>query len=212
MIRIHRLWERYLSEETGLDAAEWHAEADRREHSTTDEQAESLASIMGQPRFDPHGDPIPTASGEVVAPRGRPITELPVGELAEIVHIEDEPASIFSQLMAEGLYPGMRVRVLEVDPVALTFEADAEEHVLAPVFAANISVQTLPEDEEMLGPYERPSNLTPGEGGRGAGIAEPAAVSSAAGCSTSASCPEPASRSRCAARAAIRRPIGFGAR
>lgn len=170
VVRIHRLLERYLAEETGLDAAEWHAEADRREHSVSAEEAESLARRMGQPRFDPHGDPIPLASGEVAAPRGRPLTELPIGELAEIVHIEDEPKSVFSQLMAEGLYPGMRVRVFEVGPVSLSFEADAEEHILAPVIAANVSVQSLAEDEEMIGPFERLSSLVPGESALVAGI------------------------------------------
>ena len=107
----------------------------------------------------------------MVDPPGRPLTELPVGELAEIVHVEDEPSSVYSQLVAEGLYPGMRVRVLESTPVAVTFEADAEEHVLAPVIAANISAQPLPEDEEMVGPFERLSVLEPGESGRVQGIA-----------------------------------------
>ena len=36
VIRIHRLWERYLADETGLDAREWHAHAERREHGTSD--------------------------------------------------------------------------------------------------------------------------------------------------------------------------------
>ena len=166
IVRVHRLWERYLSEETGLDPAAWHNEAERLEHTTSVAEAEALAARMGHPSHDPHGDPIPTAGGEIGPPRGMPLTELAIGELAEIVHIEDEPEAIYAQLVAEGLHPGMRVRVNESTPRRVRFEADAEEHVLAPVLAANLSVLPLPQEEEMAGPFERLSGLAIGERGR----------------------------------------------
>ena len=89
-----------------------------------------------------------------------------MGELAEIVHVEDEPDAVYAQLVAEGLYPGMRVRVNEITPQRIAFEADAEEHVLAPVLAANLSVLPLPKEEEMEGPFERLSALDVGGRGR----------------------------------------------
>lgn len=166
VIRIHRLWERYLSDETGLEPPEWHLHAEYQEHRLSPEEVEALAASMGDPRYDPHGDPIPTADGEIAPPRGRPLTELPPGELAEIVHVEDEPETIFAQLVAEGLRPGMRVRVSETSPQRIRFEADAEEHVLAPVVAANLAVMSLPEEKEMEGPFASLSSLRPGERGR----------------------------------------------
>jgi DtxR family Mn-dependent transcriptional regulator len=166
VIRIHRLWERYFSDETGLEPQAWHQEAELREHTTTPAEAEALANRMGNPPFDPHGDPIPTASGEMPPPHGRPLTELPLGELAEIVHIEDEPEAVYAQLLAEGLHPGMHVRVNESTPRRLRFEANAEEIVLAPVLAANLSVAPLPEDLEMPGPFERLSELALGRRAR----------------------------------------------
>jgi DtxR family Mn-dependent transcriptional regulator len=60
----------------------------------------------------------------------------------------------------------MRVRVNESTPRRIRFEADAEEHVLAPVLAANLSVIRLPRDEEMVGPFERLSGLEIGERAR----------------------------------------------
>lgn len=170
VVRIHRLWERYLSEETGLEPEKWHREAELLEHKTSPAEAEELSARLGHPRFDPHGDPIPTAGGEIAPPRGRPLTDLPVDDLAEIVHIEDEPSEIYSQLVAEGLHPGMRVRVLSSTPRRIAFEADAEEHVLAPVLAANLFVQRLEDDQEMAGPFERLSSLEPGEEGVVAGF------------------------------------------
>jgi DtxR family Mn-dependent transcriptional regulator len=163
VVRIHRLWERYLAEETGLGPDDWHSEAEVREHTTSPEEAEKLAVSLGHPRFDPHGDPIPTAGGDIAPLEGRPLTELEAGELAEIVHVEDEPDAIYAQLVAEGLYPGMRVRVIESGPQRIAFEADAEEHVLAPILAANLSVLALPREEEMPGPFTRLSSLDLGE-------------------------------------------------
>ena len=66
VIRAHRLWERYLADETGVDPLEWHERAERKEHKLTREDADALARRLGNPRFDPHGDPIPTADGSVL--------------------------------------------------------------------------------------------------------------------------------------------------
>ena len=159
IVRIHRLWERFLSDHTGLAPEDWHDEAERREHETSAEEADTLSSRLGHPRYDPHGDPIPTSRGEINAPAGKPLTELPIGEIAEIVHVEDEPAEVYAQLVAEGLVPGMRIRILEDSPRRIRFEADAEEHVLAPIVAANLSVLPLPQEEEMEGPFESLASL-----------------------------------------------------
>jgi DtxR family Mn-dependent transcriptional regulator len=171
VVRTHRLWERYFSDETGMPADEWHGEAEIREHTTSAAEAEALAASMGHPRFDPHGDPIPTAAGGLpAAPPGRPLPQLEPDTVAEIVHVEDEPAAIYSQLLAEGLHPGMRVRVLEATAERIRFEADAEEHVLAPVVASNLTVRARPRAEMPTG-WERLSALTAvGDAGRVAGI------------------------------------------
>jgi len=166
IVRIHRLWESYLSTETGLDPAAWHQRAEHLEHTTSEEEAEALAARIGHPSFDPHGDPIPTAGGDIAPPLGRPLTELEIGELAEIVHVEDEPEAVYAQLVAEGLHPGMRVRINASTPQRISFEADAEEHVLAPIIAANLSVLPLPQEEEMAGPFDRLSGLDLGSRAR----------------------------------------------
>lgn len=170
VIRIHRLWERYFSDETGVPPQEWHLRAEVEEHRTSPEEADRLAARMGHPRFDPHGDPIPTASGEIVPPRGRPLTEFETGKLAWIVHVEDEPDPVYAQLLAEGLHPGMWIRVLESSPRVIRLEADAEEHVLAPALAANVWVEALPEEQQVGGPFERLSVLGVGERAKVVGI------------------------------------------
>lgn len=172
IIRVHRLWERYFAEETGLKATEWHAAAEEREHYTSAEEAEALAKQMGNPLHDPHGDPIPTPSGELPPSLGAPLTDLPIGELARITHIEDEPELLYAQLVAQGLHPGMQIRVIDKSPERIQFIAEGEEIKLAPVVAANISAMQLPKDYEVLGPYETLTALKLGERGVVLGISK----------------------------------------
>jgi len=95
IIRVHRLWEKYLSEKTGFDKSEWHDRAEEMEHLLTAEETNTLATQLGNPRYDPHGDPIPTDTGEIPETYGKPLSSYAVGTIAKINHIEDEPAIIF---------------------------------------------------------------------------------------------------------------------
>lgn len=165
MIRIHRLWERYLADETGHPQTEWHTRAEKLEHHTSVEQIEALAASIGNPPYDPHGDPIPTATGKLPPKQGTPLTDLEIDEVAKIVHLEDEPSTVYAQLVAEGLHPGLQVRLLERSPQRLTFIAAGEEITLAPVVAANVTVLKLPKDEQLQGPFETLSSLKMGESG-----------------------------------------------
>jgi DtxR family Mn-dependent transcriptional regulator len=166
VIRIHRLWERYLADHSGLEQTEWHERAERLEHRTSEAEAEAMAQRMGHPRFDPHGDPIPTATGEIAPRRGRPLNDLAAGERATIVHVEDEPSAVYAQLVAEGIEPLMSLRVLEVTGERIRIELDGDERVLAPVVARNISVVPIAAPEaEGPSSAEKLSGLAPGERG-----------------------------------------------
>lgn len=164
IIRAHRLWERYLANETGYDEEEWHDQADRFEHVLAPEATEALDNRLGRPTHDPHGDPIPTADGELVLHGGKPLTGMPLNEPLRIVHIEDEPEVVFAQLMAEGLYPGMQVRLLEQSSQRVRFWANGDEHLLAPIVAANISVVLAAQEAQVAAESAVPlSKLLPGE-------------------------------------------------
>ena len=163
MIRIHRLWERYLADETGLAETEWHRKAEKLEHHMTDNEIDALDDSVGHPTYDPHGDPIPTPSGKLPPKKGQALTDLAVDELAQVIHIEDQPGAIYAQLVAERLHLGTQIRILQKSPERLTFIADGEEIVLAPVVAANVTVEPLPVDDEMEGPHERLAALTMGD-------------------------------------------------
>jgi DtxR family Mn-dependent transcriptional regulator len=172
IIRAHRLWERYLADETGVEPTRWHALAERREHTLSPDDADELARNLGDPRFDPHGDPIPTRDGDVLARRTVALSALERGERAHVVHIEDEPDLVYAQLVAEGIYPGMVVRVQEKNETRIVVEADGRTMAFAPIVAANVSTQRLRAEESVATPEDASSlaALSPGESAEVVGI------------------------------------------
>jgi DtxR family Mn-dependent transcriptional regulator len=164
IIRVHRLWERYLAEETGYAQHEWHERAERREHMLTPAEADALSARLNYPTHDPHGDPIPTAEGDMMVQDSIPLTKLERGAAGRVVHVEDEPATVYAQLVAEGINVGMVVRVTEQSAERIRCWTNGDEHLLAPVVANNISVYPLPEpDERLHQPTRHLSDLVAGE-------------------------------------------------
>jgi DtxR family Mn-dependent transcriptional regulator len=83
------------------------------------------------------------------------------------VHIEDEPAVVYAQLVAEGLHPGLVIRVIEANPERIRFLADGKEQVLAPLLARNVSVLPLTQEQVAeLKPTASLADLRPGQTGR----------------------------------------------
>lgn len=163
IVRIHRIWEHYLADHTSISPSDWHNEACRLEHLVTEEETEKLSAQMGNPVFDPHGDPIPTAEGELPKPKGVPLNTLKEGEMGRIIHLEDEPRSIYEQLVVLGLYLGMPVYITDVTDKKITFIAEDEECVLTPLFAGNITVEKTADESSKQSKYDLLSSLKIGE-------------------------------------------------
>ncbi|MFZ5819862.1 MAG: metal-dependent transcriptional regulator [Chloroflexota bacterium] len=145
VVRAHRLWERYLADEARMPLARVHTEAHRREHRLTDAQLDALDAALGHPVTDPHGDPIPTREGNLPRAEGMPITGWQADRPAKIVHLEDEPALAYQQILAAGLRLGQTVRILESSPQRYVLSDGENEYRLAPAVAANVHVAPLPE-------------------------------------------------------------------
>jgi len=65
VVRKHRLWEALLFKMFDMSLHEIHREAELLEHETSDFLANKISEYLGNPKFDPHGDPIPNAEGEI---------------------------------------------------------------------------------------------------------------------------------------------------
>ena len=172
IIRTHRLWEKYLADETSVGEEDWHIAAEEIEHNITPAQANALAAQIGNPVFDPHGDPIPSAKGDLPVKKGNALNTLKTGEFARIIHIEDEPNAIYIQLVAAGLYPGMQVNMIESSKDRINFLANGEEVVLAPLFAKNVTIETIKGETTVTGKFKSLSSLSVGEKGTVLGISK----------------------------------------
>lgn len=109
VVRTHRLYETWLARETSMPPAAWHREAHKAEHHLEAAAVDALADRLNNPRFDPHGDPIPTREGRMPKRTLVSLASWPDGEAARIEHLEDEPETLFRQAESLGLAPGTRV-------------------------------------------------------------------------------------------------------
>ena len=112
LTRAHRLLESYLKVRDGVPLERVHGEADRLEHRISPLEIERIADALSHPRFDPHGDPIPTRRGDLPPITRISLSKWPPGKEGRIAHIEDEPVAECQELVAFGIARGARVRVL----------------------------------------------------------------------------------------------------
>lgn len=145
VLRTHRLLERFLADRTGTRPAEWHLQAERREHQLSPDETEKLARRMGHPLYDPHGDPIPTATGEVPAARGTPLTYVTPGATVRVTHLEDEPVEAFQRLIDQGFTLDLVLRVTNVTREHIRYEVDGHDKTLARALAGNVTVEPVPD-------------------------------------------------------------------
>jgi DtxR family Mn-dependent transcriptional regulator len=137
----------HLVDEARMPLSRIHDEAQKREHSFTDAQLDELDAALGHPILDPHGDPIPSREGKIPTVESMPITAWQTEGPARIVHIEDEPAIAYDQILAAGLRLGQVIRILERTPQRIVLSDGETEYRLAPTVAANVSVAPLPATE-----------------------------------------------------------------
>jgi len=147
VVRAHRLWERFLVDEARMPLNQIHDLAQKREHHLSEAQLNELDAALGHPTRDPHGDPIPSREGKMVLDEMVAVTGWQDEGPARIVHIEDEPAIAFDQILAAGLRLGQTIRIIERTPQRIVLSDGETEYRLAPTVAANISVTPLPERE-----------------------------------------------------------------
>ena len=126
VVRAHRLWERYFADEADMPLARIHDAAERAEHRLTPEALEQLSAALGHPEVDPHGSPIPTSAGAVLAVSSagastpdrpvaipddaRPLSEWPAGRPAAIVALDGACRGFLRRRLLDlGFTPGTTI-------------------------------------------------------------------------------------------------------
>jgi DtxR family transcriptional regulator, Mn-dependent transcriptional regulator len=148
IMRAHRLIETRLARESSLPPSRWHEVAHAAEHGLTRDEVNRLADRLDNPRFDPHGDPIPTREGRIPEPEGQPLLSWRIEDTGVIAHLEDEPPALFARLVATGLFAGMRFRLTERRPDASVLSVEGRSVALPAELAAMVRVRPLLESEK----------------------------------------------------------------
>lgn len=116
VIRHHRLLETFLAEEVGMPWEQVHAEADRLEHVLSEELEALIASKLGHPDRDPHGDPIPTVELELAEDDSVRLATLNVGSRGVFTRISDSDPAMLQYLAGRGIALGDSFEVVDRQP------------------------------------------------------------------------------------------------
>lgn len=160
IVRHHRLLELYLTQALGFTWDEVHEEAELLEHYISEKLEAKICDFLGNPRFDPHGSPIPTLDGEM--PRGGqvPLLTTELGELYEISQVHTQESEVLRELEAVGLVPGVSIIVFgRPQHGKVHAKVGRKEQLLCPELCLLVSCRST---EELSFPA---SELEPGESG-----------------------------------------------
>lgn len=123
VLRRHRLVELFLVEVMGLGWSEVHGEAEILEHAVSERLIDRMDEMLGRPAFDPHGDPIPSAAGEVGDGRhDADLVSCALERTVRLARVTDQRPEFLQLLERHGLLPGRRLTVARRDEVTDTVE------------------------------------------------------------------------------------------
>ncbi len=145
VIRHHRLLELYLVESLGYTWDEVHDEAERLEHHISEKLEARIAARLGNPNFDPHGDPIPALDGALPSSHTTSLADMPIASQVRVVRVGDQKAEHLRYLADMGLTPGALVEVVDSAPFdgPLSIRVDTVARVLDRRMARTIHVEPL---------------------------------------------------------------------
>lgn len=143
VMRHHRLIESFLAEALEMPWDRVHDEAEVLEHYISEELEGRIAEKLGNPKLDPHGDPIPTSNLDLATDRTAALAELRRGQVATFARVSDSDPDMLRYLADRGIRPGVRLRVIAVQPFRgpHTIEVDGREHALGGELAGKMRVE-----------------------------------------------------------------------
>ena len=115
VIRRHRLWEVFLVEKLGFGWDAVHVIAEELEHIRSEELVVRLDTYLGHPQFDPHGDPIPTPTGQMPQTGYYKLSDAGVGERVCLMAVLEHSTEFLQHLDHSNLTLGCLVTVREIN-------------------------------------------------------------------------------------------------
>lgn len=144
-VRRHRLAERLLVDVFDLKEDAVHASGCEFEHLLHKGLAESVCTLLGHPRFCPHGRPIPEGkccreANEEVARMVLPLSELEVNGKATVAYLHTHDKDALPKLMAMGVLPGTEIKILQRFPT-IVFQVGKSQFAVDEKLAARVYVR-----------------------------------------------------------------------
>lgn len=115
VIRRHRLWEVFLVEKLGFGWDAVHEIAEELEHVRSAELVSRLDTFLGCPQFDPHGDPIPTPTGDMPETGYRKLSDAIAGDNVRLMAVLEHSTEFLQHLDHSDLTLGCTVTVSEIN-------------------------------------------------------------------------------------------------
>lgn len=144
LIRKHRLWEVFLTDKLNFTWDEVHSIAEELEHIKSDQLIDRLDNYLGNPKFDPHGDPIPDANGKFTSRKQIPLSDLSLKSKAIVVGVQTHTKAFLQHLDKLKLSLGSKVVVIDKQDFdhSLKVKIDKQKEVMiSNKVASNIFVQ-----------------------------------------------------------------------
>lgn len=116
MIRHHRLLELYLAEMLGYSWDQVHDEAEKLEHYISEQFEDKISELLNDPKFDPHGDPIPTKDGMMPELGLKVLSRREENISLEVRRVKNQTPELLRYLDDYGLTPGAEVIIKKKEP------------------------------------------------------------------------------------------------
>ncbi|MBC29496.1 MAG: iron-dependent repressor [Muricauda sp.] len=144
IIRKHRLWEVFLVKKLDFTWDEVHEVAEQLEHIKSEKLIDKIDELLDFPKYDPHGDPIPTKSGEFQERDKQLLSELPVNARGICVGVKDTSSSFLKFLDKNDIALGNEIQVLEKEDFddSLRIEIEGRQLHISHQIATNLYVKT----------------------------------------------------------------------
>jgi DtxR family Mn-dependent transcriptional regulator len=130
IVRKHRLWEVFLVEKLGFAWDEVHEVAEELEHIQSEKLINQLDQFLNFPSFDPHGDPIPNAKGEIKKIDKQLVSEIEIGKTITCVGVKDTSVDFLQYLNKQSISLGTKMKVLEKEIFDGTLKIEVNNTVL----------------------------------------------------------------------------------
>jgi len=143
IMRKHRLWEVFLLEKLGYHWDEIHDIAEELEHVSDATLADRLDKFLGFPEYDPHGDPIPTATGKLPKTYTVTLSNAKVGASCRVAAVRDTSTAFLQYLVKLGIGINAQIKVVEkisYDASLVIKINDGENVTVSQKFSENILI------------------------------------------------------------------------